>query len=322
MPAPIVGLGMPVYNGERYLATAIRSVLAQSLTNLELVVCDNASTDRTQEICASLAAEDPRIRYVRNEANLGAHPNYIRTFELSRGKYFKWAAHDDVLQPEFLRACVDALEQNTDAVLCQSDIDYIDEAGLSIGSHRSHLPGAESTDAAARFAAFVLRPHDCQAMMGVFRRDPLGRSILLPSFHGADRALLAQMALFGRFIHVPGALIQVRDHGERYSRARKRPDERATWHDTRVPAAISLPVLRTYRTYWESIADAPVPDRVKSRARRSLLRWWFKNYNLARVVVDLIGSVAPGFVGVAERFKQTAFSPAPGAGEARRSRKR
>ena len=319
--SPTVGIGMPVFNGEPYLAEAITSVLAQSLSDFELVICDNASTDGTADICRRFAARDPRIRYVRHPENLGAHPNYNRSFELSRGTYFKWAAHDDVLAPGFLQACVDALEQNTDAALCQSDIDYIDESGRSIGAWGSHLAGAESSDPATRFAALVLRPHDCQAMMGVFRRDTLARSMLLPSFHGADRAMLAQVALFGRFIHVPGTLIQVRDHGNRYSRARKRPQERAAWHDTSAKARHSFPVWRTYRTYWQSIVDAPISAGAGMRARLRLVEWWFRNYNAARMAVDLIASVAPSFVGTAERFKQTVFSPAPGIGEARQRRK-
>lgn len=319
--SPCVGIGMPVFNGERYLEAAISSVVSQSFGDFELVICDNASTDGTAEICRRFAAGDSRIRYVRHPENLGAHPNYNRSFELSRGRYFKWAAHDDVLQPGFLQACVTALEQNTDAALCQSDIDYIDESGRSIGSRQSHLPGAESPDPATRFAALVLRAHDCQAMMGVFRREVLERSMLLPSFHGADRALLAQVALLGRYIQVPGALIQVRDHGDRYSRSRKRPEERAAWHDTRARAKRSFPVWRTYLTYWQTLAGAPVPAGTRARARLRLLEWWFRNFNAARMAIDLVGSVVPGVVGTAERFKQDLFSPAPGAGEVRRSRK-
>jgi glycosyltransferase involved in cell wall biosynthesis len=313
---------MPVFNGERFVATAIRSVLGQTFEDFELVICDNASTDRTREICESFAESDRRVRYFRNDVNLGAHPNYNRSFELSRGRYFKWAAHDDVLQPGFLRACVDAMEQNTDAAVCQSDIDYIDEDGHSIGTRQRFLTGADSGDPVERFAVLVLRPHDCQAMMGLFRREILAKSSLLPSFHGADRAMLAEVALSGRYIHVPGALIQVRDHGERYSRARKRPRERAAWHDTRTTERFRFPVWHMYRTYWRSIASATLPAGAKARARLRLLEWWFRNYNLARVAVDLIGSVAPGFVGAAERFKQAIFSPAPGVGQARQSRKR
>jgi hypothetical protein len=183
------------------------------------------------------------------------------------------------------------------------------------------LPGAESADPVTRFAALVLKPHDCQAMMGLFRRSVLERSMLLPSFHGADRALLAQVALLGRHIHVPGALIQIRDHGDRYSRSRKRPQERSSWHDTRAGARHSFPVWRTYLTYWQTVNDVPMPAGTRARARLRLLEWWFRNFNAARMAVDLVGSVAPGVVGKAERFKQSVFSPAPGAGQARRSRK-
>jgi glycosyltransferase involved in cell wall biosynthesis len=312
---------MPVFNGERFLESAVSSILAQTLTDFELVICDNASTDATEEICQRYAADDSRVRYVRHPENLGAHPNYNRSFELSRGRYFKWAAHDDVLQPEFLQSCVDALEQNTDASLCQSDIDYIDEDGCSIGSRQSHLSGADSQDPVTRFAAMVLRPHDCQAMMGVFRRNILERSMLLPSFHGADRAMLAQVALFGRCIHVPGALIRVRDHSHRYSRSRKRPRDRAAWHDTRVAARHSFPVWRTYLTYWQSVNRAPLAAGARARAQLRLLEWWFRNFNAARMAVDLVGSVAPGIVGTAERFKQEIISPAPSVGEVRSSRK-
>lgn len=316
---PTVGIGMPVFNGERYLDAAVSSILSQSLGDFELVICDNASTDGTEEICRRFAASDPRIRYVRHPQNLGAHPNYNRSFELSRGRYFKWAAHDDVLRPGFLEACVAALEKNMDAALCQSDIDYIDEDGSSIGVRQSQLPGAESPDPVIRFAALVLKPHDCQAMMGVFRRSILQGSILLPSFHGADRAMLAQIALFGRYIHVPGALIQVRDHAGRYSRSRKRPGDQADWHDTRVRATRGLPVWRTYSAYWQAVATAPLDPRSRMRARVRLCEWWFRNYNSARAAVDVLGVLAPALPDVAERLKQRFFSPAPGAGEARRS---
>ena len=94
---PVVSLGMPVFNGERYLATAIESVLGQTFDDFELLLCDNASTDATGDICRSFAGADPRVRYIRNPENLGAHPNFNRAFELATGRFFKWASHDDAL---------------------------------------------------------------------------------------------------------------------------------------------------------------------------------------------------------------------------------
>src|SRR5215510_10355296 len=114
----LLSVGLAVYNGEEFLDEAIRSILAQTLTNFELIISDNASTDRTSEICQKYVRIDPRIRYHRNEANIGGANNENQTFRMARGKYFRWAAHDDVLAPTLLARCVEVLEERPDAVLC------------------------------------------------------------------------------------------------------------------------------------------------------------------------------------------------------------
>jgi glycosyltransferase involved in cell wall biosynthesis len=318
---PLVGVGMPVYNGERFLAEAVESVLRQSFADFELVISDNASNDRTGEICKSYAAADPRIRYFRNEVNVGALPNFNRVYELSRGKYFKWAAHDDVLKPDFLGRCVAALEAAPDAAVCQSAIEYIDESGESLGIHRHHVAGSESDDSAVRFAAMALRPHDCYSQMGVLRRSLADSAMPMAGFHGADRALLARIALAGRYITVAEALIQVRDHAGRYSRAQKKLRDRAAWYDARNKGRLSFPVWRLYGTYWGAVVNSDLPGSTRLRTALSLLKWWFVNFNAIRMAVDVVGSFAPGVVDVAERVKQSVFSPAPGPGEVRKSRK-
>jgi glycosyltransferase involved in cell wall biosynthesis len=320
--APIVGVGLPVYNGERFLAKAVESVLCQTLTDFDLVISDNASTDYTPEICREFAAADPRVRYFRNEINQGALPNFNRVFELARGKYFKWAAHDDALMPEFLQSCVAALEAAPDAALCQSAIEYIDERGDTLGVHAHHVAGSESPDPVTRFAAIVLRPHDCYAQMGLLRRDLVGRAMPIGGYHGADRALLARIALAGRFIALPQPLIQVRDHAERYSRAQKNLRDRATWYDARNKGRLTFPVWRMYGSYWRATASARQPAGVRLRTGLSLLKWWFVNYNAIRMAVDIAGSVAPGVIDAAESVKQSVFSPAPGPGEVRKAQKR
>jgi len=319
--APIIGVGMPVYNGERYLAKAIESVMSQTMTDFEVVISDNASTDRTEEICRHYAATDARIRYYRNETNVGALPNFNRVFELARGKYFKWAAHDDVLKPEFLRRCLTALEAVPDAALCQTGVEYIDESGVPLGVHGHHLAGSDSGDAPTRFAALVLRPHDCYAQMGVLRRSLVESALPMGGYHGADRALLAQIALAGRFIAVPEPLLEVRDHAERYSRAQRNLRDRAAWYDARNKGRRSFPVWRMYGSYWRSLAAARLPPGPRLRAALALVRWWFLNFNAFRMGVDIAGSIVPEAVDVAERLKQSVFSPAPGPGEYRKARK-
>jgi len=109
---PRVSVGMPVYNCERYVAEAIESHLRQTYTDFELVITDNASTDRSEEICRAYASRDPRIKYHRNPENLGAGGNFRRCFELAQGDYFRWTPSDDVVGPELLELCVEVLDRD------------------------------------------------------------------------------------------------------------------------------------------------------------------------------------------------------------------
>src|SRR5215467_6020398 len=124
---PKVSIGLPVYNGENYVANAIMRLLAQTFHDFELVISDNASADRTREICLSFAQQDKRIRYHRNETNIGLAANHNRTFELSTGQYFKWAAHDDDFPPTMLGTFVSAFDRApADTSLVYSYCEYID----------------------------------------------------------------------------------------------------------------------------------------------------------------------------------------------------
>src|SRR5690348_17890875 len=86
-----VAIGMPVWNGEKFVSEAIESILGQTYGDFELVISDNASTDATAEICRGYAKQDTRIRYFRQTKNIGAGPNHHEVFRLSAGRYFKWA---------------------------------------------------------------------------------------------------------------------------------------------------------------------------------------------------------------------------------------
>ena len=107
---PQVSIGLPVRNGERFLPRALDCLIAQTLDNFEVVISDNASTDATSEICAEYARRDPRIRWFRQDENLGAAKNYNFVFREARAPYFAWAAHDDERHPDNLRRCVEYLE--------------------------------------------------------------------------------------------------------------------------------------------------------------------------------------------------------------------
>src|SRR6056297_2974057 len=158
MKSPIVCIGIPVYNGQNFLSDAIESVLAQTMTEFQLIISDNASTDSTPEIAADYARRDKRIRHVRHPKNLGAAANFNYVLEASSSPYFAWLAHDDILAPEYLRECVVHLERHPAAVLAFAETDFIDAEGKTIASHRYPLP-ASSNDMATRFLGMVKANH-------------------------------------------------------------------------------------------------------------------------------------------------------------------
>ena len=112
-----LSIGMPVFNGAKWIEGALESLLTQSFGEFELVISDNASTDATEEICRAAAAADSRVRYNRNSSNIGVLKNYDRAFELSKGEYFKWASCSDVCLDGFLAKCIAVLDVRPDVVL-------------------------------------------------------------------------------------------------------------------------------------------------------------------------------------------------------------
>src|SRR5262249_49837857 len=148
--SPRVSIGMPVRNGQRFIRLAIDSLLAQTFSDFELIICDNGSTDQTQSICEEYAVLDPRVRYFRNESNLGPAANYNRCFELSRGEYFRWHAHDDQAAPQYLAKCVELLDRDPGVVVAYPSTLVIDENGRPLEEYKFH-PGTDSARASARF---------------------------------------------------------------------------------------------------------------------------------------------------------------------------
>lgn len=308
---PLVSIGLPVFNGEAFLEEAIRSVLAQSMGDLELIVSDNASTDRTAEIARDYAASDARVRYARNEQNLGAAANYNRTFALARGRYFKWLAHDDRLLPEYLARTVSVLETQPDVVLCNTVVRYIDAQGRPLGTYRSILDRAQDPRPSRRFAALILRSHSCVDFFGLIRTRALEGSLLHAPFHGADRALLAQLALRGRMVQLAEPLVEMREHPNRYTRIWASTRARQIWHDPRTPVRLP-PSLELYRTYWQLVMREAMPTSDRLHCLVTLGRWWFVNWHALRLAAETLDLLFPGTVGWAERLKTRLFGAAPG----------
>ena len=253
---PRVSVGMPVYNGERYINEAVDSIIAQTFDDFDLIISDNASTDRTEEICRQYAAKDERVRYFRNEKNFGAAWNYNSVFNLSTGSYFKWAAADDVCAPEFLERCIEVLDHNPDVVLCYPRTTFIDENSEATEAYLDEL-NLQSNKPHARYKRFHERFRSrtrCNPVFGLIRRSSLEKTRLIGNFTSSDRVLLAELALLGKFYEVPDNLFFRRDHIQSSVRAYPSAIERATWFDPEGRRVNQLPKWRLIFEYIKSVS--------------------------------------------------------------------
>ncbi len=270
-----------------------------------MIISDNASTDRTQEICQAYAARDPRVRYFLNERNLGAGPNYDLCFERARSKYFKWAAHDDVIAPDFLEKTKAKLEDNPDAVVCCTGVTEIGPDNQVIRVYNSDRPRLESQRASDRFAEMILTPHGCADFFGLFRREALIGSELHGAYGGSDRVLLAEMALRGRFVQVLEPLFFNREHSERFTRARfEDRGHVGQWLDTSKAYRGQRYYWLTYKNYWLVVNKTVSVGGERLACYRHLFRWWFTDYNARDMANDLLWSVSPALLGGVRKVKR------------------
>ena len=191
MDKPYVSIGLPVYNGGAYLEDALKSLVAQSFDEFEIVISDNASNDDTGAISQDFAADDRRIRYTRNTENLGAADNFNQTFQLANGRYFKWAAHDDVYAPDFLLRCVQVLDSNPIVAICYSRQVDIDEEGERI-CYNAYRVRADLHRPYQRFADVMDFLRGAPAIWGLMRKHTLQRTSLIGKYYASDLVLLAE----------------------------------------------------------------------------------------------------------------------------------
>ena len=282
---PRVSVGIPVYNGERYLAAALESLRAQTYEDFELIISDNASIDRTPEIARSYAAQDRRVRYVRNAKNRGAAANFRHTVQLASGAYFRWAAADDISAPEFLTRCVEVLDREPRVVLAYPKTRFIDEHGRVTADYddRLHLPQPRASD---RFRALVDRLGYCNAIYGLMRTDVARSTRLLGSYFGADIVLLAELVLYGAFWEVPEFLFYRRFHEAAHSRMKTIDELEAFWN----PDDRGRIYLYTWRHLWEharSVPRAPLDAAEKLRVASLLVRMaLWRRHRLSQEITD------------------------------------
>ena len=198
--APPVTIGLPVYNGERYLSQAIESILAQEFGEFHLLISDNCSTDSTWEICCSYASRDPRIKLYRSPSNLGAIGNFNRVLHFSESPFFMWTSHDDVLHPSYTEACYRFLRANPDYVLCCTRNRIIDAQGIAVRPlYKIPDQNLDSDDSNERFQKFLVNKIQPTAIYGLMSRSVAVQIGGVKAVMGSDWIFLLRLSLEGKF---------------------------------------------------------------------------------------------------------------------------
>lgn len=254
----LVSIGVPVFNEATYLAMTLDCLLAQDYPNLEIVICDNASTDASPEICARTADRDPRVRVLRAEANLGATANFERCLDEANGDFFMWAGGHDLWSPNYVSQCVAALDAHPSAVIAVPESNWIDEHGETYGSRASVL---DTRDMAPLARLLTLLWANMHPIYGLIRIEKLRACGPLPNYPGADLVLLARLILEGDFVPAPMALWsrrQARARENYRDRQRRYASSKVKIHGGPFPL-LNL-VYRLWHAVWSS--SLPLSDKL------------------------------------------------------------
>ena len=275
----LISIGMPVYNGQQYIRQALDSLLAQDCENFELIISDNASTDGTHEVCLEYAAQDKRIRYYRNESNMGAAWNFNRVFELSSGEYFMWAAHDDWWAPNYLSSCLEALSGSESIVLAGAMCESVDnetdkllfvEQGFStVGlSPRERFMKYKSTTHAGKHIGAIF--------YGLCKRSVMASIAPMRKVVGCDHLVLAELCFEGEFVTIPKKLMVKRWGGASLSHKKN-----ASAVGVKNPVLIKFPYF-----VREILLQAIIlkTDKLTAREKFQLCLWSLNHYVRACVV--------------------------------------
>ena len=265
MPSPdLVSIGMPARNEARHLAAALDSLRAQTWTDWELTLSDNASTDATEEIGRAFAAQDERIRYERLSADIGPRANWNRVARAARGAYFFWAPAHDRWRPEFIAACAEALQDAPPAaslgrtaaagdapvVLAHPLAAGLDDEGRPLPVHNSRLD-TRGLRPERRFLATLFGLAAALPVHGVMRTAALRRTALMGANVGPEYPLLAELALQGAFAHVPRTLFEYRR-------------TLAAWQQRHARQLVVTPEWELLRAHARVLRRAALPARTKA----------------------------------------------------------
>jgi glycosyltransferase involved in cell wall biosynthesis len=273
---PRVSVGLPIYNAAEYLAFALDGLLSQAFDDVEVIVSDNGSTDASAEIGRAYAARDARIHFHQGRENRGGIWNFNRVFELSRGEYFMWHAHDDVLAPEFLARCVAILDQFPDVVLCHTNTLVTDAQGQILSRYREDLH-LMADNPYERYKQWHVHDRECplcSVFYGLTRSAALRRTPVRLPFVYSESNLISELALLGKIYQIPDHLFYRRDHPQASTRQYRSNKDLMAWIDpTRLSHGLG-PEWQMFSERLKSIGRVPISRQDKLRCALFTLQFF------------------------------------------------
>jgi glycosyltransferase involved in cell wall biosynthesis len=198
---PLVQVGIPVYNGEADIAKTIEALLAQDYPNLEILVSDNCSTDRTGEIARQYAATNDKVKYWCNAENIGSLANFELLFSKSVGKYYFWAGHNDTYSPGFISKAISIMESDPTVVHCFPH-GFLANSDGSIFLYPFSFIDTRNLSKQARFLTTIWHLGPCTEFYGVYRKSVLQEVMPFKKLLPIDYVLLAEVATLGASAYV------------------------------------------------------------------------------------------------------------------------
>jgi glycosyltransferase involved in cell wall biosynthesis len=283
---PLVTIGLPVYNSERFIRQSLDSLLGQTYRDFILIISDNASTDTTAEICQSYAKSDGRIQYHRNAVNIGNPGNFNRVFSLTRTKYLKWSTSDDWWAPTFVERALEVMERDPGIALCYPQAYIVDADGANPQPYDDVLHLMQD-DPAERFLKVIDTIALAHQHLGLIRTDALRRTRLLGAFVASDINLLAELTLYGKYFELPERLFYRRYHKTSGSWNRGNKEHEAKYYLAAKRPTIRFTRWRRHIRFFSAALRAPLPPGKKLWLCWKLFRRLLSDREL--LIKDLFG---------------------------------
>lgn len=196
---PTVSVGVPVFNGEKSILRCLSGLQSQTFQSFEVIILDNCSTDRTQEICLNFVKNYRNFTYLRNQINIGGAANLNKALESAKGEYFMWAAHDDFHNPEFIESCVKLMSANPSAVLCNTGINVCIDSVYDITFRVTMKTFTNIQNRVDRFKEVYLR-FPSPSFYGLYRTDLIRQIRNIQPIVGAEFPWALELSLLGNFV--------------------------------------------------------------------------------------------------------------------------